>query len=171
KPLPEASLWNVPHERNPVFTGRSETLDALRADLLRDGRQALYGLGGIGKTQIAAEYAFRHRQNHNAIFWVFADSEQSIGIDYVRIAKLLNLPSQDLPDQNVIIGGVKRWLDQNDGWLLIFDNVEDPKDLQGFLPKECPGHILLTSRAPVFQALSILRPVEVEVLPPAAATE
>src|SRR5205807_8884650 len=91
EPRPEASLWNVPHERNPVFTGRSETLDKLRADLLRDGRQALYGLGGIGKTQIAAEYAFRHRQNHNAIFWVFADSEQSIGIDYVRIAKLLNL--------------------------------------------------------------------------------
>jgi tetratricopeptide (TPR) repeat protein len=166
-----SELWNVPHERNPVFTGRSDILDTLRANLVANGKQALYGLGGIGKTQIAAEYTYRYRHEYKAVLWAFADSEQSLSTSCIQIAKVLDLPVQSLAEQAVIVGAVKRWLEQSNSWLLILDNLDHPEIVQGFLPRQCHGHILLTSRAHVFQVLSIMKPVEVTELPPEAARE
>jgi tetratricopeptide (TPR) repeat protein len=175
RPTPEmrvvSEFWNVPYERNPVFTGRSDALDTLRKDLVATGRQALYGLGGIGKTQIAAEYAYRNRHEYEAVLWAFADSEQSVSTSFIQIAKVLKLPVQDLADQAVIVGAVKRWFEQNDAWLLIFDNLDRPEIVRGLLPQERRGHILLTSRAHVFQVVSIMKPLEITELPADAARE
>jgi tetratricopeptide (TPR) repeat protein len=168
-------LRYVPHERNPVFTGRIDSLEALRNDLLKNGWQALYGLGGIGKTQIAVEYAYRHKQEYSAVFWAFAESEQSLITSFIEIAHVLNLPVKDLADQAVIVGAVKRWLEQNEGWLLVFDNADPPGIVRQFLPTLHRGHILLTSRAHdfqvLFQALSLIEPLEVIELPVEAAGE
>ncbi|HEY5028023.1 MAG TPA: tetratricopeptide repeat protein [Candidatus Angelobacter sp.] len=168
-------LWYVPHDRNLVFTGRIDTLEALRNDLLKNGWQALHGLGGIGKTQIAVEYTYRRRQAYSAVFWVFAESEQSLITSFIQIAKVLNLPVKDLADQAVIVGAVKRWLEQNAGWLLVFDNADPPGLVRQFLPSQRKGHILLTSRAHdfqvLFQTLSIIEPLEVIELPVEAAGE
>lgn len=158
-------LWSVPHDSNPVFTGREDTLQLLEQDLANIKRQALYGLGGIGKTQIAVEYAYRHRHEYTGVFWIFADSEQSASTSFIQIAKLLNLPVQDLADQAVIVGAVKRWLEQNDSWLLILDNLDHPETVQTLLPQRGSGHILITSRARNFQMLSIFKPIEIFELP------
>ncbi|HET9285633.1 MAG TPA: TIR domain-containing protein [Candidatus Angelobacter sp.] len=158
-------LWSVPHDPNPVFTGREDTLELLKQDLINTKRQALYGLGGIGKTQIAVEYAYRHRQEYKGVFWAFADSDQSISTSFIQIAKLLNLPVQDLADQAVVVGAAKRWLEQNDSWLLILDNLDRTETVQTVLPQHGNGHILITSRARDFQALSIFKPIEVFELP------
>jgi tetratricopeptide (TPR) repeat protein len=165
------AFWNVPHDRNLVFTGRSEILESLRRDLAESSRQALYGLGGIGKTQVAVEYAYRHRLDYIAVLWAFADSEQSFSTSFVQIAKTLNLPIHDYPEQTVIVGAVKRWLEQNEGWLLVLDNVDPQEMLRPFLPQPGHGHVLLTSRAHDFQALSIFKPLEIIELPPEAARE
>lgn len=170
-PARAPEFWNVPHDRNLVFTGRSETLESLRRDLLASGRQALYGLGGIGKTQIAVEYAWDHRPDYSGVLWAFADSEQSLSTSFIQIAKSLNLPIKDYPDQSVIVGAVKRWLEQNPGWLLILDNVDHPEMLRAFLPQPGNGHVLITSRDPNFQVVSILTPLEITELPPEAARE
>jgi tetratricopeptide (TPR) repeat protein len=163
------NLWNVPHERNPAFTGRSEILEALRAKLQKNKREVLSGLGGIGKTQIAAEYAHRHRNEYSAVFWIFADSEQSLSTGFVSIAKQLDLPEKDNAEQASITAAVRRWLDEHDDWLLIFDNADQPELLRAFLPQQGRGHILLTSRAHVFHSLGIVKPLEIHELQPAEA--
>jgi tetratricopeptide (TPR) repeat protein len=171
-PMPEEmNHWNLTHERNPVFTGRSELLEQIRTDLNANHRQAIYGLGGIGKTQIAVEYAYRHRDDYSAVFWVFADSAQSISTEFIKIAKMLDLPGHDLHEQAVIVGAVKRWFGEKDGWLLILDDVESAEVIRPFLPPQSCGHVLLTSRGSAFQSVGIMKSREIKVLPPEAARD
>jgi hypothetical protein len=166
-----ARLWNVPHPRNDAFSGREQILTDLRADLVKKGKQALFGLGGVGKTQIAAEYAYRHRDDYTAVFWSFAGTEQSVRGGYAAIAALLDLPEKESQEQAKVTDAVKNWLEQNTGWLLVLDNADDPAMLKPFLPQQEKGHILLTSRAYSFQKIGVVSPREVNVLSPGEARE
>ena len=74
------SIWNVSYRRNPFFTGREVILSDLYT-MLRNGKtaaltqpRAISGLGGVGKTQIAIEYAYRYRDFYQAIFWLTAST-------------------------------------------------------------------------------------------------
>lgn len=146
-------LWNVPYRRNPFFTGRQEVLAQIR-DRLKTTQsaaltqtQAISGLGGIGKTQIAVEYAYRHREEYQTVFWVRAASQGALISDFVTLATLLGLPEQNEQDQNIVVAAVKRWLVHHTGWLLILDNADDLELVAEFLPTGDNGHILLTTRA------------------------
>jgi tetratricopeptide (TPR) repeat protein len=108
--------------------------------------QAISGLGGVGKTQTAVEYAYRHRNDYQAVLWVGADTREALVAGFVRIAELLSLPEKAAQDQNLTVAAVARWLENNSGWLLILDNADDPKLAREFLPKG-QGHVLLTTRA------------------------
>jgi tetratricopeptide (TPR) repeat protein len=149
-----ASLWTVPYPRNLLFTGREAELEAIETTL-RQGKnaaigqtQAISGLGGIGKTQIALEYAYRHRQDYRSIFWVLADTRDTLNADYSKIAELLDLPGKNQAELHYIIQAVKSWLDNNQDWLLILDNADDLSIIPAFLPPStAPGHILLTTRS------------------------
>jgi hypothetical protein len=68
-----APVFNLPFPRNPFFTGREDQLEAIHAALASRGRAALAGLGGIGKTQTALEYAYRHQAEYDHVFWVRAE--------------------------------------------------------------------------------------------------
>lgn len=169
---PEVSTpWNVPHPRNDAFTGREQILSDLHADLMKKGKQALSGLGGVGKTQIAVEYAYRHKDKYTAVLWTFADTEQSVRGGFGRIAALLNLPEKDATEQAKVTEAVLRWLDENLGWLLVLDNADDPSMVRQFLPQQGKGHVLLTSRAHEFQKLGIFAPREIDVLSPDESRE
>ena len=154
QPAPPTVLaaWQVPFRRNPFFTGREAVLARLAA-LLGAGKaaaisqtQALSGLGGIGKTQTAVEYAYRHRQNYQAVFWARAETRETLKADLVQAADLLALPEQQEQDQSRIVAAVKRWLNTHDRWLLILDNVEEMEIVEEILPAGAPGHLLLTTR-------------------------
>ena len=149
----QVRFWNIPYRRNPYFTGREDLLTRLH-ELLHAGKataltqaQAISGLGGIGKTQTAVEYAYRSRGDYQAVLWASAASRETLISDFVALAALLQLPERDLADQGVVVAAVKRWLASNKDWLLILDNADDLELAADFIPLASSGHILLTTRA------------------------
>ncbi len=152
---PSPTIWHVPYTQNPLFTGREDTLRRLGELFQPRGSAALIpplalsGLGGIGKTSIAVEYAYRHRQEYTAVLWLQADSWDILSSEAVKLAQALHLPERDDQDQTRIIEAVKRWLKGHQRWLLILDNVEDFQMVQAFLPTGHRGCVLLTTHAQV----------------------
>jgi tetratricopeptide (TPR) repeat protein/DNA-binding XRE family transcriptional regulator len=146
-------LGGIPYLRNLYFTGREEVLTALRNALTRQGataptwRQAISGLGGIGKTQLAIEYAYRYADTYEALFWVRADSHDVLVSDFLTIAAALNLFERNQQDQHKIVQAVKRWFATHRQWLLIFDNADQLDLVREFLPADGNGHVILTTRA------------------------
>ena len=166
---PTSIAWNIPYARNPFFTGREEMLASLRTRLESSGRagltQALSGMGGVGKTQMAVEYAYRYRDEYWAILWVSADTEITTKTSLVEIGVTLGLVDPDDTDHNRAVAAVKQWCDKNSRWLLIFDNADHPQLVKPFLPLAPQGHILVTSRAHVLDSVGIATPLNVTEMP------
>jgi tetratricopeptide (TPR) repeat protein len=164
-PLP--SIWNIPVPRNPHFTGRDDLLRQLRTALAAGQAaaltqpQAIHGLGGVGKTQLAVEHAYRHANEYDLVWWVRAESPALAAGDLALLAQPLQLAERDARDQSVVVQAVQRELARRDRWLVIFDNAEEPRDLSPFLPRG-GGHTLITSRNPNWGALA--HPLDVQVL-------
>jgi hypothetical protein len=71
------TIWTIPYSRNPFFTGREQILSDLHQALATRNRAALTGFGGLGKTQAAIEYAYRHRSHYKAVFWLKAETRNT----------------------------------------------------------------------------------------------
>ena len=144
-------IWNVPYEPNPFFTGRHRELQELHAHL-QSGTptaitQAIRGLGGIGKTQIASEYAHQYRSEYDGVLWIRATEEHSL-TDLLTLANLLQLPeaTRQQQEQQMLVRALLRWLEKHTRWLLILDNVQEGVDVGDLLSMRGVGHILLTTR-------------------------
>lgn len=158
-------VWNIPR-RNPNFTGRDQLLKDLHTSLT-DGnhtaltQQALHGLGGIGKSQLAIEYAYRYSTSYDHAWWIHAEEESSIITHYTALATALQLPEKDAEEQAVIINAVRKWLNTHNGWLLVFDNARDTASIRNYLPDGTGGHVLITSRNPDWRTIGT--PLQVTV--------
>jgi len=157
---PPERLWALPFHRNRFFLGQEDLLTQLHHRLTRGTPtaltqiQAISGLGGIGKTQIAIEYAYRYRNTYPFVFWIRAEHLETLITDLVGLSSLLQLPEQHDSDQGKLVTAVKQWLATHQGWLLIFDNADDLSLLSPFLPEQHTGAILLTTRASQTQPLA-----------------
>jgi hypothetical protein len=155
-------VWNLP-ARNRAFTGRGELLVAVRERLLAGDTavvQALQGMGGVGKTQLAAEYAYRFAGAYDLAWWVNAERAGLIGAQFAALGTALGC-LQPGADAEAVKATVLGELRERERWLLVFDNAQSPDDVTGWLPGG-GGHVLITSRERNWA--EIAASVEVDVL-------
>ena len=162
-------LWNIP-ARNPAFTGRADLLAAVR-ERLRAGHatvvQALYGMGGVGKTQLAAEYAHRFADGYDLAWWINAEQSGLIGDQVADLGQALGCIPPGAGNE-AVRAAVLAELRQRARWLLIFDNAGAPADVAPWLPGG-GGHVLITSREHGWD--EVATPIEIDVLTRAESIE
>lgn len=147
-----ATMSSVPYSRNVNFTGRERYLEELHA-ALNSGDPlartiAIYGLGGIGKTQLAMEYAYRHNGEYAIVWWVRAEDPTTLIGDFLKLGEHLSAGiTKDAPPE-VVCDAIRRALDRRNDWLLVFDNAPGPYAVSHVLPQGCAGHVIVTSRNP-----------------------
>lgn len=174
---PSLPCFFVPFERNPNFFGREHALskaaESLTSTIIASNPSlpeplnnpktfAIYGPGGMGKTQTAVEFVHRYRDEFDVVLWAHADDASKLAQDFNVMAIKLGLVaehSMDAKSQIYTRELVKRWLvdplkdlknesSERASWLLIYDAVEDSRIINDFWPYDGPGSILITSRSP-----------------------
>ncbi|MEU5888309.1 FxSxx-COOH system tetratricopeptide repeat protein [Streptomyces sp. NPDC047461] len=149
------AVWDVrDRRRNPHFTGREAVIDEVRGKLLAERHaavQALRGTGGIGKTLVALEYAFRHAADYDLVWWVDAEQSEQVVARYAELAARVDVAK---PEAGVEFNAryAMEYLRTRDRWLIILDNAEDPDQLRSWLP-EGGGHVLITARNPAWSGI------------------
>ncbi|MGB7159454.1 MAG: FxSxx-COOH system tetratricopeptide repeat protein, partial [Tepidisphaeraceae bacterium] len=147
-----APIWNVPYNRNPHFMGRDEDLKELRMSLASREPvrrvQAIHGLGGVGKSQVAAEFAYRFAGDFQIVWWMSADEPATLALAYSKLGQALGMRFPDGAKLDDIRHHVRRVLNGRHDWLLIFDNAAGPDDVKNYIPTDRTGQVLITSRNP-----------------------
>lgn len=142
-------LWSVPYRKNPFFSARQHELDELHKRFTKDSAlnvQAITGISGLGKTELALEYAFRYGHKYKAVFWIRCDSFEDLIASFLHIANLLQLSVESTSEEQNVIAKVKQRLANYSGdWLLIFDNVFDLAAIDEFVPESLTGNVLITT--------------------------
>lgn len=161
-------VWGDVPPRNPNFTGREELLVRLHKELLtvREAAvlpQALHGLGGVGKSQLAIEYVHRHSGEYDLVWWISAEQNSLVLSSLVKLAQRLGLDVS--PEANSAVPAVQDALNtgkiEYERWLLVFDNAESIDEVRPYFPTGGAGKVLVTSRNPEWAAVA--RALEVDV--------
>ncbi|MBR7832413.1 tetratricopeptide repeat protein [Actinospica durhamensis] len=165
-PTGHPRVWNVA-ARSSVFTGRDEVMERLRQHVVGGSATvilpvALHGLGGVGKTQLAQEYALRFSADYDLVWWIGAESTEFIDEALAGLARRLRLPGTGdsiTEDSAAVREAMRRG--EVGRWLLVYDNATEPSGLAPFLPSGSSGHVLITSRDQAWAQRAI--PLEVDV--------
>jgi hypothetical protein len=141
-------VWNVPAP-NRGFTGRDGLLEKLREQLHAGHGAAvlvLRGMGGVGKSQLATEFAHRFASDYDIVWWIEAEQPELIGPAVAALAVELGCVPQGA-DTGPSVSAAMAELRARGRWLLVFDNAVSAAALNGWLPGSTAGHMLITSRA------------------------
>ena len=151
------------------FVGRDDELEQLQTWLApRSQRQnvvAVYGLGGMGKTQLSVHFAKKFAHTYSSVFWFHAKDESTLRAGLAALAAEVmeadvSSNGNDLQEEQRLAQQARRWLSRpdNDRWLVVYDNYDDPRlpgipsstayDIRDFFPHRVQGSILITTRSP-----------------------
>jgi tetratricopeptide (TPR) repeat protein len=166
------SVWNIP-ARNPNFTGRADMLADLDRALGAGPTvtvSAVHGMGGVGKTQLATEYAYQHASRYDVMWWIAAEESATIPDQFAALAAQLGIDASG--DPLAVRAAVHDRLRQANGWLLIFDNVDSATEVRDWIPTSpqrpgIPGHVLITTRRGGFRSLGGVLDINVLDIEPA----
>lgn len=172
---PAARLVGLPRPATPVFLGRHDDYRRLEqvltaADETVVVTQALYGMGGVGKSELALQYAHRARTRYEAVWWVTAESPQQVEAGLARLTHHLVQDAARAATTEDAAAWAVGWLRAHPGWLLLLDNVTDPTHVAGLLGRLEGGHALVTSRRDV-RWPGTTHTLQLGLLDPGAATE
>src|SRR3954462_474356 len=124
-PILQGKVFWPKYEQNNRFVDRPTVFEILDHTIKTRKECTLCGLGGTGKSQIALEYCYRNKDNYRYIFWIDADTEETLQKCFVEVSRLLILPalaSTKSMSPDDLVHHVITWLHNNDGWLLVYDN-------------------------------------------------
>ena len=161
--------------RNSYFVGREEILKSLSslfdcdAPIKKRTTAAVAGLGGQGKTQVAAEFAYRNECSYNAIVWINAESQSTVSTDLARWAVMMGLIQPGSPSEDAVVAA-KNWFLANTDWLIVLDNIEDSALVNQFQFPNQNGHVLATTRNPDLQSAQA-KVFELEEMLPAESVD
>lgn len=152
-----------------LFKGRDMMMELIRAKLMQSSPSplVLFGMGGVGKSRLALEFAHSHAPKYSAVLFISADTPEMLESELAALTKpeVLALPEYKSGVQSKQILAVKRWLTMNRGWLLIIDNIDTDaatKAVQNILPQLRGGSTLITSR--IDRWGSVFERIEMNVL-------
>lgn len=152
RPESGAVIFNVP-VMTRAFVGRTKQLERLRGGLADSGSvaitqvHAIHGMGGVGKTQLAARYARTHRDDYDVVWWLRAEQPPTLLSDLADLAAALGLMGTSNFDEHDAVLAARDWLDHHGRWLIVFDNATGPDAIADLVPEGTAGHVLITSRA------------------------
>ncbi|MBS0449471.1 MAG: tetratricopeptide repeat protein, partial [Proteobacteria bacterium] len=143
---------------SPHFHDPTGLLERLHDSLSASGRTAvlapaaIYGMGGVGKTQLALKYSHSYRDQYAGVWWLRAQTPEGLQLDAQACCQAAGAP---LPDRVAPTQALNAWLQrQEHAWLLVYDNAESLESLHEHLPEAGPHHVLITSRDPAWGSLA-----------------
>ena len=164
---------NLPRRPARVFVGRDQALSQLTAALAERVSvvtQAIYGLGGVGKSELALHHAAACRDSYTLIWWLTADDPAQIQAGLAALAGRLCREIALVGTTADAAGWAVGWLQTHRGWLLILDNVNDPAEVDDLLGQLDGGHIVITTRRDTGWD-QIADPIRLNVLDPGPAAD
>jgi tetratricopeptide (TPR) repeat protein len=151
---------NLP-SRTPNFTGRKLEIEILHRDFFSGVTEKrihiLSGLGGVGKTKLSLEYAYKFLDQYTLIWFLHAEDPTQLRQEITCLAQTLNLPDAQSDNSDQHLNALKKYLETRDKWLLIFDNAEGPSEIKDLLPSVLRGHVLITSRNPIWGSIACVQ--------------
>jgi len=154
EPWPHYYLVPQVYQPNPHFVGRDDLIEELRQKLYSsqpetyNHRVALHGMGGVGKTQLAVQYLFKHKSEYESVFWISAATRADFQSRFQQIAEKIKCVNNAGNDADAVAQAVLAWLKTRNSYLLIIDNLDDISIVHGYLSEICGDncHVLITTR-------------------------